>query len=208
MKIKKNMVSVIVVGTLAIGTYAVEASAKENPWMLRLRAVKVSPDVDSTINGADGGVSINSDTIPELDITYFFTKNLAAELVLATSRHTVKALKTAELGTVDLLPPTLTLQYHFNSDDAFKPYLGAGLNYTIFYNEKASNSTYYNTEYSNEFGYAFQAGFDYMLDDRVGINFDVKKLYLNTDVTVNYGAVEADVDVDPWLVGVGVVYKF
>jgi len=196
-------------GTLLVTS--IPAQAKESPWMLRFRAVKVAPDVKSRnqADGSDALVKIDSDVIPELDITYFINKNIATELVLGTSTHNVKALSSqADLGKVSLLPPTLTLQYHFTPENTLRPYLGAGLNYTLFYNQKANNNVYVHTNYQNSFGYALQAGFDYMFDDKFGINFDVKKIYLSTNVSVNHGAVRAKVDIDPWLFGIGAVYKF
>ncbi|WP_202899485.1 OmpW/AlkL family protein [Kordiimonas gwangyangensis] len=148
--------------------------------------------------------------MPELDITYFFTQNVAAELILATSKHDVSALGTA-IGDVDLghtwaLPPTLLLQYHFNPEGDVKPYLGAGLNYTFFYssNPGAVNDI----EYDNGFGYALQAGVDFRIKENWYFNVDAKKLWLNTDVSINGGAVTADVDLDPWVLGVGFGYRF
>lgn len=208
MKINKTLSCLLLATSLLAASHA---QASDSPWMLRFRALKVAPDVKST-NQADGTnslVKINSDTVPELDITYFFTKNIASELILGTSTHNVKALPgEADLGRVSLLPPTLTLQYHFSPETAFRPYVGAGVNYTIFYNKTTNNSTYYDVNYQNSFGYAFQAGFDYMFDDKFGINFDVKKIYLSTNVSINHGAVRTKVDLDPWLFGVGAVYKF
>lgn len=64
-------------------------------------------------------------------------------------------------------------------------------------------------KYDDSVGYALQAGFDYKLDDRWSLNFDVKKLFLNTDVIVNGGAINAkDVQIDPWIFGLGVGYRF
>lgn len=182
------------------------AEFDQHDWQLRLRAISVTPDEDSTTSNG-GVITANSDVMPELDITYFMTDNISAELILATTKHDMGEVSpNINLGDVWVLPPTLTLQYHFNNSTRFVPYLGAGINYTIFYNEDPGAAA--NIDYEDGFGYAFQAGFDYKIDDHWMLNADVKKVMLNTDVSVNNGAVTADVDLDPWVFGLGVGYRF
>ena len=158
-------------------------------WQVRLRAVGVAPDESAKIGIIGGDVAISNALIPELDFTYFFTEHFAAELILGTAKHDVKAINTlagdVDLGSVWLLPPTLTAQYHFYTSDqkVFKPYIGAGINYTLFYNVKSGDVA--GVEYDNAIGYAAQLGFDLMLDDKFFINFDAKRLFLSTDVTVD-----------------------
>lgn len=187
-------------------------------WQVRLRAVGVAPDESASIGIIGGDVAISNALIPELDITYFFTENFAAELILGTAKHDVQAINTAagdlNLGSVWLLPPTLTAQYHFYTSDkkVFKPYIGAGVNYTLFYNVKSGDVA--DVSYDNALGYAAQLGFDLMLDETFFINVDVKRLFLSTDVSVDASnlapglIIPAEVDINPWLVGVGVGMKF
>ena len=185
-----------------------ETNASSSKWQARLRVLTVMPDESATIDVIGGDVDISTTVVPELDFTYFFTENIAAELILGTTKHKVKAINTAagdiDLGSVWLLPPTLTAQYHFTGG-AFKPYLGAGVNYTFFYGIDEGDAD--DLEYENSVGFAVQGGFDYALNDKWFLNLDVKKLFLSTDVTVN-GAVGADVTIDPWLIGAGVGMKF
>lgn len=194
-------------------------------WQIRVRGVGVVPDESASIGIIGGDINISNTLIPELDITYFFTKNISAELILATTKHDVSTINSdisavggstsanVDLGSVYLLPPTLTAQYHFFPEKVFNPYVGAGVNYTIFYDEKAGN-TVKGIDYENSFGYAFQVGFDLMLDDKFFINADVKKIFLNTDVTVDASnlasglSIPADVDINPWLLGFGIGMKF
>ena len=112
------------------------------------------------------------------------------------------------MGSVWLLPPTLTVQYHFAPTSRFSPYVGAGLNYTIFYNEK--KGALRSISYDDNIGYALQAGIDYAIAGAWSLNVDVKKLWLNTDVKANLGgtALKADVDINPWIFGVGLGYRF
>lgn len=192
-------------------------TSTQSPWMIRLRAIGVIPDEDATLSAGGAvipgaNVSIDDAVVPELDITYFFSDYFAAELILATAPHTVFGAGTVAglgaLADVWLLPPTLLAQFHLPLSDTFKPYVGAGVNYTIFY--AVNNAPGVTVDFENSFGWALQAGLDIMIDQHWGVNFDVKKLFLNTDVTVTTatGVVNADVDIDPWIVGGGIVYRF
>ena len=159
-----------------------------------------------------GRVDVDADEVPEIDFTYFITSNWAAELILATTRHRVtdsaSTLGDVDLGKVSLLPPILTLQYHFRPDAKYRPYVGAGINYTIFYDEKAPGTTVTAISYEDNFGFALQAGIDVGINESWSVNFDLKKVYLSTDVTLNNGAILADVDLDPWIFGIGLAYRF
>lgn len=175
-------------------------------WQIRVRAIDVLPSDDATVN-IGGELDIDYAVVPELDISYFFTKNIAAELILATSEHEIDYNSTTDLGSAWILPPTLTLQYHFTPDSAFSPYLGAGLNYSLFYGEDTA-AGFTNLEVEGGVGYALQAGFDYWINDNWGLNLDVKKIWLNIDAKLNNGAIRADIDLDPVVVGAGVSYRF
>ena len=109
-----------------------------------------------------GRVDVDADEVPEIDFTYFITSNWAAELILATTRHRVtdsaSTLGDVDLGKVSLLPPILTLQYHFRPDAKYRPYVGAGINYTIFYDEKAPGTTVTAISYEDNFGFACKPG--------------------------------------------------
>lgn len=179
--------------------------------LVRARIVDVIPNESFDAN-IPGDASINNDVIPEVDFSYFFTDHIAAELIAGTSKHDVKwntGASNVDLGSVRLLPPTLTLQYHFMPKQRFSPYLGAGLNYTHFYDAKTGSGNT-QVDYKDKFGYAFQAGFDYAIAGHWSLNVDVKKLYLKTDVnTVVGGAhVHATGHLNPWIAGVGIGYRF
>lgn len=229
---KKLILSAIALSLLSITTASAQTEKEDlskdySKWQIRLRGLAVVPDENASIGTIGGNSSISSTFIPELDFTYFFTKNFAAELILGTSKHDVSTTGSdisavggptkanVDLGSVRLLPPTLTFQYHFYplADKDFKPYVGAGINYTIFYDVKPGN-TVKGVEYDNALGYAFQLGFDYMINDKFFFNMDAKKLFLNTDVKVDASnlaaglSIPADVDIDPWLLGFGFGMKF
>ncbi|WP_196892497.1 OmpW/AlkL family protein [Aureivirga marina] len=202
-----------------------DSNSEFKRWQVRFRAVVVAPDVDATVGVIGGDVDISTQIIPELDFTYFFTKNIAAELILGTTQHNVQDLGAdlsalgidvpvdVDLGSVWLLPPTLNLQYHFYPTEKFKPYVGAGLNYTIFYGVDEGYSVA-DVEYDNAVGYSFQLGFDYKISECWFFNVDAKKLLLKTDVTVDASnladglSIPAEVEINPWIIGAGVGFKF
>lgn len=191
------------VAGLALGMVA-PVQADQGDWLARARLLQIRPSVSSTI----GTLDVSNEITPEVDFSYFFTENIAAELILATQRHTVKNAG-ADIGKVSHLPPTVTLQYHFMPKETFRPYIGAGLNYTRFYNVSlALGATPLNVD-SNSWGGALQAGFDVALDKKWFLNFDVKKIYIKTDVkNGTTGAFVSTLKIDPVVVGVGVGMKF
>ncbi|WP_245951963.1 OmpW/AlkL family protein [Mesorhizobium loti] len=184
-----------------------------SPWQIRLRALGVITEDSGFVNAVPGsGLSYSNTVTPELDISYFFTDNIAAELILGTTYANIDGQGAigglGKVGKVWLLPPTLTLQYRFTDFDAFKPYLGAGVNYTIFYHQQAGSAD--DLKVKNTFGAALQVGFDYMVDQHWGVNFDVKKLFLKPDfdVTVAGAKLTGKAKLDPWLIGAGLTYRF
>jgi len=190
---------------LALGLAAPAfAAGGADSWQVRARAIGVLPDTSSSLTPA-----LNADVddawMPELDFTYYMTENVGFELILATTKHDVSA-SGIDLGSVWVLPPTLTVQYHFNPGAQVQPYVGVGVNYTVFYGEDEPAG--FNVSYDDSFGFAAQAGVDFMLDEHWLVNVDVKKIWLSTDVNVNNGGVVGSVDIDPWVVGVGVGYRF
>lgn len=201
----KSIISLLIAATLMTGGAAM---AEESPWLVRVRAVHIDPaDKSDPVGGvgASDRLHVSDKWIPDVDISYFFTPNWAAELVLTyPQKHTV-TLDGASIGTFKHLPPTLTAQYHFLPGKVFNPYVGAGINYTLISKVNLLNNGA-RLEHDSV-GLALQAGVDYRIDERWSINVDVKKLQLRSDVTI--GGVKASrVKVDPVLLGVGVGYRF
>lgn len=209
-----NKIIFSTIAALSISTSALAANDfKAGDFVIRGRAIGVIPSEDASITGGVTGSQIDIDTsvVPELDFSYFVTDHVAFELIAAVTPHDVNTATSSsgalDLGDVWLLPPTLTAQYHFTQFGQCKPYLGAGVNYTHFFGEDKGTSVT-NVDYKDSFGPALQAGVDYMVDDHWMVNLDVKKIWINTDVKFNDGAIRADVDINPWVIGVGVGYKF
>jgi outer membrane protein len=182
--------------------YAPVAQSAETPWMVRVRAVNI--DAANKNTWATNTVSANDKVIPEVDFSYFFTPNLAAELVLTyPQKHDVR-LNGAVIGSLKHLPPTLTLQYHFDAASQFKPYVGAGVNYTRF--SSVNLPTGLSVEKSSV-GFALQAGVDIEIAKNLYLNLDVKKVQIRTDLASS-GAKLGTIKVDPVLVGVGLGWRF
>jgi outer membrane protein len=115
-----------------------------------------------------------------------------------------------QIGSLKHLPPTLLAQYHFTNFGAFKPYVGAGINYTRFSSvnfNPAVQAALNPSIKKNSFGGALQIGFDYALDKNWSVNFDVKKVFIETDVSAA-GTKVGTFKVNPVLVGVGLGYRF
>lgn len=245
------MKKTVIAALIAASFLPAVAFAEAGDIVVRLRAVNISPDEDSNLKarggpgigggdigdagGAeplmlDGELRVDSNTIPELDISYYITKNIAVELILATgSKHDVKLKNTRtdatatfangdldeNLGEVNALPPTLTVQWHFNPDQMIDPYVGAGVNYTRFMDKNLSHSVGGDIEIDrNSWGGALQAGVDVNLSNGWLLNADVKKVWIDADVSFHHGngafpkqKIDS-LDIDPWVFGIGVGKRF
>lgn len=183
--------------------------------MLNVRVTDVAPDAGDPIKliatGADTGLKadVNDDVMPTIGLTYFFTDNWAVEAIAGTTKHTV----TAKGPGVDLkvkdtwvLPPVVSLQYHFMPKSKFSPYLGAGVNYMLFYNGSDKNG--FHLKLKNGFGTSLQAGADIATSGPWSVNLDVKKVFFNTKATDTTAGLKSKVNLDPWVVSAGFGYKF
>lgn len=187
---------------------SVAAQAADGSLMVRARAVYVDFD-NGQKDGLEsnlGKVEADSRWIPEVDFSYFFTPNIAAELVLTYPQKVDLKLNGTDIGSVRALPPSLLIQYHFTQFGAFKPYVGAGVNYTIF-TRKGNIAGGAATIEDSSFGLAAQVGFDYMLDKNWSVNLDVKYIQMQTDVEL-LGNKVGKLELNPITAGVGVGYRF
>jgi outer membrane protein len=206
---------------IAAAAAATPAQAEQGDVLLRARGILVAPTEDSSgIEPAfpNDEVSVSNSVTPEVDISYFLTDHLALELIAATSKHDVNGKgglePIGELADTWVLPPTLTLQYHFAPSAKVRPYVGAGLNYTLFYSEDASDGLEdaigdTKVELEDSFGFALQAGVDFDITKKLFLNLDVKYIDIDTKAKLTTGALvnRVKVSIDPIVVGVGIGMK-
>ena len=234
---KKTMLAVALAAVLSPNF----AFAEQGDWVVRLRAVNVNPSEDSKLGeqtdkvyggnpfsaaalygSSTANLEVDSNTIPELDISYYVTKNIALELILALgTKHDVSispgtGAVNKQLGEVNLLPPTLTAQWHFRPDQTFDPYVGAGVSYIRAMDNGLTADAGQIGKFPiridrSMWGPALQAGFDINLKDGWMINFDVKKIWFETDVKLDLGTGYKKIDeleINPLVVGIGFGKRF
>ncbi|WP_263768789.1 OmpW/AlkL family protein [Propionivibrio soli] len=215
----QNLLKIAVLGMTISAAFAAQAQqAEEGNWLVRGRAVLIDPANKSSaipsLAVPKDAIHVSEKWIPEVDVSYFFTKNLAAELILTyPQKHKVKVTDSAigafKAGTFYHLPPTLNLQWHFNPDGDFRPYVGAGVNYTLISKEDLSVPGVTGLHLENDsWGGSIQAGFDYRISKSVFLNLDVKKVQIRSDLTNDAGVRVSRVKIDPLLVGIGIGYRF
>ena len=198
---KKQLVVAAILSTLLSGA-AFAQQTTEGSWMVRARAVHLQSDNGGGTTPALN-LSMNNKWMPEVDVSYFFSPNVAMELVLTVpQKHTLYSNGT-DIGTFKHLPPTLLAQYHFPMN-GFKPYVGAGVNYTRFSSVNLKLGADIDR---SSWGPALQVGVDIPLSNGLYLNLDMKKVYIRTDVKLGSTKI-GDFKADPLLVGVGLGWRF
>lgn len=202
-----------ILASLALAAPA-QARVLEN-FQIKVGVSGVLPNESASVSPIGGDVEISDQWVPSLQIEYFFTDRVSAELLCCVATHDVSAtaLGGIDLGEVTHFPPTLTLKYRWTGMGAFEPYVGAGVNYTAFIDDETPPSPpgpVNSIDYDASFGPALQVGFDYRLDEHWSLNFDVRRIWINSEVSIDtdLGPVQADVDIDPWVVSTAIGYRF
>ena len=204
---KKILISAAV-AAVSVSSAAMAADAspfKAGDVLVHVRGLDVMPDEHGHVSNGTS-VNINHSITPEVDASYFFTPNISAELIAAVTKHDVSTSGGTDAGHAWLLPPTLTAKYHFTQCGKVIPYVGAGVNYTHFFDTKGG--ALHTVSYDDSFGGALQAGADVSMGGNWYANVDVKKVYIHTKATFAPSGTTAKVDIDPWIAGVGIGYKF
>jgi outer membrane protein len=210
----KKLFALFILFSLAFSTMAGEGV------MIRGRIINVAPNDDSSqILDTGTGVTVDDAIVPEVDLTYMFTKNWGLEVIAATSPHDITAeggaLAGADAGEVWVLPPTFTLQYHFGWDEAVDFYAGVGVNYSLFYSYDLSDDLaglgVTDIDFDDSFGFSGQVGVDFKFKDNWVFNIDLKYIDINTDAELQTAGAPLDtidVDINPFVSGIGVGYRF
>jgi outer membrane protein len=203
----------------AVFVIAGASAADAQSWVLRARGISIDPDASSSTIGDTGtSVDVDSATTLEVDLTRKFNKFFGLELIAATAKHDIDAvggaLAGASAGSVKVLPPTLTFQWFILGEGMFSPYIGAGINYTYFYDYSLSDDLagagVTDIDFDDSMGFAGNIGLDINLGNLI-INGDIKYIQIDTDatrMTATGPLATISVDVNPWVFGVGVGYRF
>jgi outer membrane protein len=194
---KPSKFASLTAGTLVVVASSAYADAGDIYW--HLRALNINPNVSTSIAGLD----IDTRTTVEVGGTYFFTKEIAAELGVTQAKHDVTS-NNVNVGTFKITPVNLAMQYHWNMGAPFTPYAGAGINYTKISGVDLGSGKLDNS--SN--GGLLQLGGNYDLSKQLRLNGDIKKVWIKSDVFDPAGAKVGNVDVNPWFFSVGAAMKF
>ena len=225
----KRLILVVLLLPLSIPA----ALADQGDWLVRLRGIGIIPDDSSSETALGGttlagsGVEVDAAWVPELDITYMVTNNIGVEVIAGIANHDVNVTGPgAALGGLGLtdgfklfdtwvLPPTVTLQYHFFPEGSIRPYLGFGANYTATLWDDATSDLEaaigpVEVNSTNSWGWAAQAGVDIDWKDNWYFNLDVKYIDFDSEASLQttLGTLRVDVDIDPFVVGAGIGYRF
>ena len=179
-------------------------------WTVAIGAHQVNPDSD---NGALAGgtlpLDIGSSTRPTIAFEYFLRDNLGLEVLAALPfQHDINIDGLGRVGSTKHLPPTISLQYHFNDKGVVSPVLGVGLNYTTFFSEDtrgALDGT--SLKLGDSWGLAAHAGLDFRVSEKAAIRVDVRWIDIDSRVRVD-GARMGTANIDPLVYGAAYVMKF
>lgn len=208
----KTVVTTLITGSLALTSLTVNAVEKGD-WLVRFGAVNVSPNDSSTglsLVGPTATVGVESDTQVFANLSYMIKENVALELLAATpfSHDIVGTGSIAGLGKVGEtkhLPPTFSVQYHFDPKASVRPYVGAGINYTTFFSEKATN-TITSLKLDDSWGLAVQAGVDVDINKSWFFNADIRYINIESTATTDLGT--SEVKINPTVISLGVGTRF
>ncbi len=223
------MKTLLAVSAAAVALVATPAAAQEDRTgdvQVKVLGTLVAPDgkitdvnVDIVGLPADTQTEANDNFVPTIAIEYFISNNFSIETICCVTQHDVDAvsgLPGAELvSDARIIPATVTAKLHFDLGNV-KPYVGAGPTYFLFISDKPGAATLplgvTDTDLSDEFGLALQAGFDVTLNDNgFGLSVDAKRYFVDTTARWFAGdtlAIETEHKLDPWVIRAGVTYTF
>ena len=195
----------------SLATVALPAAAQSaGDWTIGIGVHQVDPKSDNGVL-ANGTLplSINSDAKPSLTFEYFIRENLGVEVLAAWPfQHDISVKGVGRVGSTKHLPPTVSLQYHFNDKGVVSPVLGVGLNYTTFFSEDtrgALDGT--SLKLGDSWGLAAHAGLDFRVSEKAAIRVDVRWIDIDSGVRVD-GARMGTANIDPLVYGAAYVMKF
>lgn len=211
MKLQKKLsIAILTSLGLSMGALSMPAQAlQEGDMFMRFTATNVDPDDD---NGAFSDVAVtpevDDDTQPGVTFVYMLKDNIGLEVLAALPfEHDIKVDGMGKIGSTKHLPPTFSVQYYFNHQQKVRPYVGAGINYTTFFDEESIDALGGDLSIDDSFGFAVQAGIDFDINEKWFLTADIRYIQIETEAE-NSAAGEADVDINPMVMSVGAGFKF
>ncbi|MEM6482267.1 MAG: OmpW family outer membrane protein [Pseudomonadota bacterium] len=202
---KSTITLLTTIALCALGT-AVSAQSKGD-WKLGLGVASVSPN-GGTSNTAAGPVDVDPNIRPIVTAEYFIADRIGIELLASWPFEHDINLGGNKIADTKHLPPTLSLQYYFVNKSNWTPFIGAGVNYTNFFDESTTGALAgASISLDESFGVALHAGADYRVSERGSIRADLRWIDIDTDVSVN-GTDIGEVSIDPIVYGVSYVIDF
>lgn len=198
------------IAALIAGAAALPAAAQSaGDWTIGLGAGSVQPKSDNGTVAGNLDLDVDSNARPTLTVEYFIRDNIGIELLAATPfKHDINVKGAGRVGSVKHLPPVLSLNYHWDTGSAFKPYAGVGINHTSFWGEKTEGALAgADLDLKHSFGLALQAGADWWLNDRAAVRATLRWIDIDSDVYLN-GAKIGTANIDPLAVQAAYVMKF
>lgn len=182
---------------------------EQGDWIVRLGAAHVSPDASSD-PVAGSTLDVDNDTQLGITLGYMYTDNIGIGLLAATPfKHDIKLVGTGKVAETKHLPPTLTLQYHFAPKSSVRPYVGAGINYTNFFSEESAGPLAGSSvKLDDSWGLAAEAGVDIDINDRWFLSGQLWYLDIDTEADISGVANNLGVEIDPWVVMIGIGTTF
>lgn len=206
--------------TAALGLAAPASAHEAGDWLVRVGGSLVDPASNNgrlDLTALDGGqqrIDVDDKWGLTFNVTYMYTANIGVEVLAALPfKHDIYVDTLGKVGSVKHLPPTVSLQYHFNPTGMFQPYAGVGLNLTLFFSESETGvlddlGVSLDVD-SSSIGFAVQAGFDYMITDRWFLNADLRYIDISTRARIKeVPEIRGKVDIDPIVYGLHVGYRF
>lgn len=194
-----------VLAAVFLGGNSIAHAVERGDWLLRFGVTMVSPDASSTGVVPDDAIDVDDGTSVSVDFTYMMRENIGIEVLAAYPFSHDITLNGTKIAETDHLPPTVSVQYHFQPKSNIRPYVGIGLNYTTFFNEEAT-AVISDISLDDSFGLALQGGVDFNLTEKWYLNLVLRYINIETTAKTNLGNV--DVDINPWVYTLGVGTSF
>ncbi|MDR0250260.1 MAG: outer membrane beta-barrel protein [Burkholderiales bacterium] len=215
----KALASALAIAALALGAVGV-AHAADSKFVVKVGIAGVVPKSNNgTLNTPLGNykTDIGNSTRPSITLEYLFTPNIGIEVLGAWPfRNNIKFDQgVGKIGRVDVLPPTVSVKYHFMPDRVVSPFVGLGLNYTFMYSAKTTGAIAgTNLQVKNSFGVAANVGVDFNINKNWLVGVDVRWIQMRNKVNLGIPGPDGGyfhlgkAKVDPWVFGAAVGYRF